>query len=386
MSGKNLTMKPSKDNIIDWLGLLKGLPDHIVLLDRDLNICYVNRPSPGLTEEQLIGTPLYTLVEPERQDEVKKILKGVLDSGKEATYETVYKTEDITIYYESRVVAREEEGEIVGLLLDARDITELKETRMALTMGEMENSKLQKQLIHSQKMESMGRLTGGIAHDFNNILASVVGYLELAILLAKQSGDNKQLSYLEEALSSSDRATKLVQQMLAFARGSSTEPTLQNLSELINDTVMMLRPVLTANIEIATNLNSDVESLKVDVGQINQVLMNLCINARDAMDGKGNIEIGLDIQKAQGQCDACHEDIDGEWVHLSVKDNGPGIGPEIFKNMFEPFFTSKDIGKGSGMGLSVVHGIVHDHSGHIQVDTSEGKGTTFHILLPILES
>ncbi|MBD3609014.1 MAG: PAS domain-containing protein [Gammaproteobacteria bacterium] len=369
---------------VDWPQLLSILPDHILLLDTELKICYVNRPSPGITMEQLIGTPLYTLVEPERQQEIKQILEGVIATGEQASYETVYPIPDGgVIYYESRVVPRIENGKMVGLLLDARDITELKNVQQALEEGEVEKGQLQMQLIHSQKMEAMGRLTGGIAHDFNNILASARGYTELAQMLAQKSGDEKLSGYLNEVLKSSERATRLVQQMLSFARGSRIEPSLHDMHEVIHDAVTMLRPILTSSINITTQLDKNIPELIVDPVQINQVLMNLCINAKDAMDNSGELLISLTAYSPSGECSSCHKAISGEWVNLSVQDNGPGIEPKLLHNIFEPFFSSKEIGKGSGMGLSVVHGIVHDHDGHIQVESSPGQGTTFHILLPV---
>jgi PAS domain S-box-containing protein len=485
--------------------LLATLPDHILVLDEQLKIRYVNHPSPGLSVEQLLGVSLPTLVEPERQAEIRGILEGVLATGVPASYETVYPTPaGEVIHYESRVSLLRGEGGTVGLVLDARDITGRIETEQALALKErmyrevfdasedailildgdtfvdcnaatvsmlgapdkdwvlathpwdlsplyqpdgrvstdkaqemirlahqnsfhrfewvhrrengeefpvevtltktqlqghdvlhvvwndisdrkrleLERAQLQRQLVHTQKMEALGRLTGGIAHDFNNMLATAQGYTELAQMRAEQAGDDKQQGYLAEVLKTTERASGLVRQMLLFARGGQAEPSLQQLSELVSESISMMRPVLPSSMELVTRVEADVPPVLVDPVQLHQVLLNLCINARDAMEGKGRIEIGVRSVVARGECSSCHEVLDGEYVELLVRDNGPGIAHYLLSRIFDPFFTSKELGGGSGMGLSMVHGIVHEHGGHIQVDSRPGQGAAFHVLLP----
>lgn len=370
---------------IDWPHIMEILPDHLLLLDTQCKIRYVNRPSPGITFEQLIGTQLYTLAEPGREEEIKSLLEKVLATGQEDRYETVYVTPDSDkIYYESRVVPYKQEGIITGLLLIARDVTELKHAQQAVATGKVEYGRLQKQLLHSQKMDSLGRLTGGIAHDFNNILASVKGYTELARLLAVESGNQRQDEYLGDVLTSVKRATGLVEQMLSFVRGKeSMEKVAVQLPEKINEAIIMLRPVLTASISLSTHYADELPDIELDVVQFNQVLMNLCINARDAMDGCGEIEISVQPYSGEIECSSCHKRDEGQWLQLTVKDNGTGIDAAVIDHIFDPFYSTKEVGKGSGMGLSVVHGIVHDHGGHIQLESSIGKGSAFHIFFPL---
>lgn len=256
------------------------------------------------------------------------------------------------------------------IIVDIRDITD--------------REQLYEQLQQSQKMEAIGHLTGGIAHDFNNMLASIMGFTQLAIDLSESIHNEKLDDYLQEINRAGERARDLVAQMLSYSRrtpGKKFVPL--ELPVLIKEVVMMIRPMLPSSIEINYDFDEDVPMVKVDPVRLHQVLMNLCINARDAIGGHGRIDLLLASANVKNKlCSSCHELISGDFVGIKVSDNGSGIVQDNIRNIFDPFFTTKEVGKGTGMGLSVVHGIMHDHHGHIVVDSVPGQGTEINLLFP----
>jgi len=262
------------------------------------------------------------------------------------------------------------------VLAIARDIT-------AERRAERDSRRLETQLRQAQKMEAIGQLTGGIAHDFNNILASVMGYVVLAEERAGDRDDGKGVEYLGQALASCRRARDLIQQMLTFSRGGRGEPRAVDLVALVRETAPMLRASLPATLELALHCDQPVPPVWVDEVQAHQVLLNLAINARDAMAGAGTVSIGVYRHEAMAAaCASCRLGFAGSFVELAVTDSGAGIAPELVERIFDPFFTTKAPGKGSGMGLSTVHGIVHEYGGHVVVDSKPGEGTAFRVLWP----
>lgn len=253
----------------------------------------------------------------------------------------------------------------------------------ARRQAEEEKDSIQKQLRQAQKMESIGHLTGGIAHDFNNMLASIQGYNGLALELYAKEGKLHQ--YLTEVAKASERARILIAQMLAFSRGGSAEHKPLELPPLIKEAVKMLHSTLPSSIELKEHLTGTSPMVLVDAVQFHQIIMNLCINARDSIiDDSGIIEISLETDSANNcACSSCHKPITGEHVKLTIRDNGMGMDEETINKIFDPFYTTKPVDKGTGMGLSVVHGIVHDHDGHIHVKSEPGKGTEFTLYFPL---
>ena len=246
------------------------------------------------------------------------------------------------------------------------------------------HDQLQVQLRQSQKMEAIGQLTGGIAHDFNNILATIMGYAGLAKMRCVIEEGSKLKDYLNEIYKAGERARDLVEQMLSFSRGGSKKSVPLQLTGLVQETLKMLRSTIPASINISVQEDNELPQVFVDPVQVHQVVMNLCINARDSIGSKGHILLGLHRRKINQQvCDSCHHNIDGDYVELSVSDNGGGIDKASLSRMFDPFYSTKDIGKGTGMGLSMVHGIIHEHDGHIIVKSSPGEGATFKLLFPV---
>ena len=259
---------------------------------------------------------------------------------------------------------------------------ELSWTNQSLTEEIAERKKLQEQLIQSQKMESIGRLAGGVAHDFNNLLTPIMGYAQLA-LIKLPSGQDHLRTNLQEIEKAAERASKLTHQLLAFSRGQVIEPKVFNLNNLILDMDKMLRRLIGEDIELVTLPTPDLELVKVDPGQMEQVLVNLAVNARDAMPNGGKLMIQTENVTLGQDSVAQHPGATGgEYVMLAVGDNGVGMSEEVKANAFEPFFTTKEVGKGTGLGLSTCYGIVAQSGGHITVDSEPGQGTTVKTYLP----
>jgi PAS domain S-box-containing protein len=262
------------------------------------------------------------------------------------------------------------------VLAIARDITERKRAEEA-------RARLEAQLRQAQKMEAIGQLTGGIAHDFNNILTSVMGHIGLAAERPAVVEDPRLARNLDQALASCGRARDLIRQMLTFSRGQRGQPRPLRPGPLVAESMRLLRPTLPATIEIEADTDASVPAVLHDPVQLGQVVLNLCINARDAI-GTGGGKIRAAVRHArvvQLTCTDCHEPLAGDFVELSIADTGCGIPPEILDRIFEPFFTTKEVGRGSGMGLAMVHGIVHEHGGHVVVESGPG-GTCFRVLMP----
>lgn len=287
----------------------------------------------------------------------------------------------------SAVPVKDALGNENGHFFIIRDISE----RLQM---EQENKSLIRQLMQTQKMEALGQLTGGVAHDFNNILASMMGFTELAIELLDEENEPDQADirskfsdYLEEIQISGKRAQKLIEQMLIFSRtGNNGALKPFNIGILVYEAIKMLRPVLPASIRINAYVQDNIPEVMVDPVQVHQLLMNICINARDAMEGKGRIELTLNEARINNEiCSSCQQVVSGNYLELAVQDTGPGIDANIIERLFEPFFTTKKAGKGTGMGLAMAHGIIHHHEGHIIIESQVGLGSKFRLLFPQIE-
>ena len=247
---------------------------------------------------------------------------------------------------------------VQGIVVNSRDVTGRK--------------KLEEQLQHSQRLEAMGRLAGGIAHDFNNLLMIVTGYSQI-LMNGMREGDPGR-GDLEQVLKAANRASELTRQLLAFSRRQIVHAKVLDLNALVTDMDRMLRRVMGEDVELVAVLASDLKPVRADHGQLEQVLLNLAVNARDAMPAGGKLTIESANAHLTGKT--------GEFVRLSVSDTGAGIDSETQARMFEPFFTTKDPGKGTGLGLSTSYGIVKQHGGDIWVTSEPGAGATFEIYLP----
>jgi len=253
------------------------------------------------------------------------------------------------------------------------------------TVDVTEKLRLQEQFLQSQKMESMGRLAGGVAHDFNNILGVITGYGDL--LKRKVDGDHRLRRYADEIGKAAERATGLTRQLLAFSRKQVLQPRILDLNAAVVETEKMLRRLIGEDVQLVTVLDDHLGQVRADPGQIDQVLMNLAVNARDAMPRGGRLTIetaNVEIDAAGARAQPGVEP--GRYVALSVADTGHGMTPEVRARVFEPFFTTKEVGKGTGLGLATVHGIVTQSDGSIAVETAPGRGTTFRIHLPRVDA
>lgn len=252
--------------------------------------------------------------------------------------------------------------------------------------AEEEKERLHEQLIQSQKMESVGRLAGGVAHDFNNMLGVILGNAEIA--LDKIEPSHPIFNELVEISKAGERSANLTRQLLAFARKQTVSPRLLDLNETVEGMLKMLRRLIGEDIDLAWMPDGHIGKIKVDPSQIDQIMINLCINARDAISGVGRITIETGPAVFDEAYCAGHVGfLPGEFVFLSLTDTGCGMDKEMLSRMFEPFFTTKEMGKGTGLGLAMVYGIVGQNNGFIDVESEKGKGTTFRIYFPkVLDS
>jgi signal transduction histidine kinase/ActR/RegA family two-component response regulator len=265
-----------------------------------------------------------------------------------------------------QIAVKTDNGQVIGLNGSIEDIT-------ARVLERQNRQALELKMLRYQKMEAIGDLAGGIAHDFNNILTSVMGYTELALMEA--SPDSGKLStYLQEVYQGGRRASELVAKMLTFSRTYETEPSHLDLMQEVKEVVKMLRASLPSLIEIRIDVDEGLPEVFIDRQFFQQLIMNLCINARDAMPSGGTIHMrGRQRIENRLTCDSCHAEFAGEFVELSIEDTGHGVPQEMISRMFEPYVSDKS--EGSGMGLAMVHGIMHRQGGHIKVDSIPNDGT-----------
>jgi PAS domain S-box-containing protein len=262
-------------------------------------------------------------------------------------------------------------GEITGIIGTVRDITEKRKT--------------EEQLQQAQKMESVGRLAGGVAHDFNNMLTIIIGNAQLALLKSDQS--NPLYHRIEEILHAADRSAEITKQLLAFSRQQVVEPKVLDLNDTVSGMLKMLRRLIGEDIDLIWDPGCELLKVKIDPSQLDQIMANLCVNARDAISGVGKIAIHTENFTFDKSGWVEHIEMSpGEYVMLAVSDNGSGMTKEVLNYIFEPFYTTKVAGKGTGLGLATVFGIVHQNGGYITVYSEPGQGTTFRLYLPGLKS
>ncbi len=267
-------------------------------------------------------------------------------------------------------VVRSREGEVIGLAKITRDITDRREA--ALQMDAM-----RAQLFQSQKLEALGQLTGGMAHDFNNLLTIILNSAKLAM----NSSDPKRIRrLLEHVLDAGQRGSQMTQQLLSFARRKELNVVRVDLAEVIESIHALLYQALPKNIELHVLCDDDLAPVEVDAGQLQMVLLNLVLNARDAMEAGGEIRIRAGNRKLLGE----REGLVGDFALISVSDTGKGIDAEVLPRIFEPFFTTKGFGKGTGLGLSQVYGFAKQSDGAIWVDSEPGQGTCMTLCIPLL--
>lgn len=275
-------------------------------------------------------------------------------------------------------IVKDENGRIQGMRTIVRDITDLKQI-------EQEKERLVAQLQQAHKMEAIGTLAGGIAHDFNNILSPIMIHSEMAMM--GLPSDTPVQNSLKQIFKAGERARDLVKQILTFARKQEGERITIEISRILKEAIMLLRSTIPTTIDIRYDIDAEQDTVFADPTQLQQIIMNLCTNATHAMEEKGGIlEVILENESLDPESAEQFSDLEpGRFVKLTVKDTGQGIEPEIIDKIFEPYFTTKEVDKGTGMGLALVHGIVKNYGGTITVQSEVGKGTAFHVYLPLVE-
>ena len=349
---------------------------HIVDMEgRIVNVNKIELQKLGYSRDELIGKKLLDIIHPEVKKDFKKTYFRVLEGDVIQNYDTTLITKKgEKIYAEVNAVPKKINGKIVNTRSIIRDLTKFKQT-------EKENKKLLLQLQQKQKMEAMGTLAGGIAHDFNNILTVILGYTELALDNIEE--DALLYNHLQKVFKAGGRAKDLVGQILTFSRQDKQEFKPVQLNLIIDEVLKLIRASLPSSIEIVQSIESE-STVMADSTQLHQVLMNLCTNASQSMKEGGLLEVKLEDVVLDEDFIKRYPDLKpGPHVHLIVQDSGSGMSPEVLDRIFDPFFTTKKKGSGTGLGLSVVHGIVHNHKGIIMVYSEPGKGATFHVYLPV---
>ncbi len=360
-----------------------------VIVVLDLNGCFFrfNHAAEELTgydRAEVLGKPVWDYVIPEDQREgVKSVFENLRKGNVDIAghYENDWLLRDgtrRTLSWRNSVL-RNNKGEITHIVALGYDISDRR-------AAEEQKDRLQRELNQARKMEALGQLTGGIAHDFNNMLGIITGYTDLALDLIVESGNPDLQKYLDNISQATQRASTLVKQMMVFSRGGRNVSEVVDLGSILEESMSMLRSVIPSSIHIQIDIEPGLPRVNMDVVQMQQILVNLCLNAKDAMGGEGSLDIHLGwLRNTNRECQACHQQVMGDWLELSVGDNGTGMSADILERIFEPFFTTKEVGQGTGMGLSMVHTIVDNHSGHIYIDTQEGRGTVFRLLFPPLQ-
>jgi len=350
--------------------VVEASSDAIIGLSPDGNILSWNSGAEvmfGYSSQEVVGRHVYVLVPADRIEESAKNLQALRRGQHFANYDTVRlrkggKRIDVSLT-ESPI--RNSGGAISGISLIARDITETKQ--------------LQEQFLQSQKMEAVGALAGGIAHDFNNILTAIIGYSDLTLRQIKET--DSFYKNLVGIKSSAEFAASLTHQLLAFSRRQTLELTVFPINDAVMRIQKLLHRLIGENINILTSLTPEAGRIKADQAQMEQVIMNLAVNARDAMPRGGVLTLETSNVRVE-ETDLLTGLLAGDYVKLSVGDKGHGMTEEVREHLFEPFFTTKEKGKGTGLGLATCYGIVKQIGGHILVDSAPGEGTTFHLYFP----
>jgi PAS domain S-box-containing protein len=375
LSGEIKQRQRAEDELADANKLLEAIlntvPMRIFWKDRELRYLGCNRAfarDAGMTQaEELIGRNDYQLQWQEQAEKFQKDDRSVIDTGvSKLAYEEQLRGYGGGVLWirTSKVPLCNEQREIIGMLGIYEDITERKQ--------------LKAQLVQAQKMEAIGQLAGGVAHDFNNKLAVILGYVELVLMNSAE--DQPHIQHLQEIHKAAESSAALTRQLLAFARQQPVTLKVLDLNQNIHGMLQMLRRLIGEDIELVWLPGTGLWPIKVDPTQVDQLLANLSINARDAISGGGrlsiattNVTVGPEDRGAHPYC------LPGEYVSITVNDNGCGMDEAIRNKIFEPFFTTKEVGKGTGLGLATVFGIIKQNRGFINVYSKPGQGTSFRI-------
>jgi len=357
-----------------YRNLVESTQDQIWSIDLKGKHTFINKAITdilGYEVSEIINKPITSFVHP---DDKKKIHEMFLQSiEKKCGWDNfvnrwVHKDGSFKYIESSSSPVIDTDGNLIGFNGIDRDITDRK--------------KMESEVLQTKKLESMGVLSGGIAHHFNNILGIILGNSELA--LEEMAKSTSSYSYVNNIKTASMRASEIIKQLIYFCQKNEPVMIPRKVSLIVKDSLELLRTIIPSTIEIRNNIKTTKDIILADPLQINQIIMNLCINATPLMEADGGlIEITIDNVSLKESYINNFSDLKSDnYIKLSVRDTGPGINPEIIGKIFDPFFTTKDVGKGFGLGLAIVYGIVKEHNGTIKVDSKLGEGTTFNILFP----
>ena len=368
--------KRSEEKNVQLAAIVESSDDAIIGKSLDGVITSWNKAAEkiyGYKDTEIVGKPISRLTPPHRQDEIPQLLERIKQGEHVEHYETVRRRKDGHDIDVSLTISptRNADGRIIGASAIARDITEQKN--------------LQRQLLQSQKMEAVGILAGGVAHDFNNLLTVIQGFSELLLLETDEKAPG--CADLRKIQESALRGAELVRNLLAFSRKVETKPRPINLNHEVTQMEKLLSRTIPKMIKIELHLEGDLAAVNADPDQMGQVLMNLAVNAEQAMPDGGKLTIATaNISLDEAYCRLYREIMQpGDYVLLTVSDTGHGVDEKTLEHIFEPFFTTKGVGKGTGLGLAMVYGIVRQHRGLIICDSRPNEGATFKIYLPAIK-
>ncbi|MBI2470170.1 MAG: PAS domain-containing protein [Planctomycetes bacterium] len=376
----DITEHKHADEILEKYRILfSEISDLAYICDTKGNVLFANNACEILTghkNEELIGKPFAPLYDEENLKKAMDVYSRTLN-GESPEYELYFKDTGKLCQYKN-IPLRDEKGNIIGVAGTARDITEHRR-------AEEERANLREQLFHSQKLESVGTLAGGIAHDFNNMLTAIIGYGNLLQMEMKETDPLRE--HVGRIMKSAEKAANLTKGLLAFSRKQPTNLEPVNMNDIVNEVESLLSRVIREDIKFKTVLTDKECVVMADSGQMEQVLMNLATNARDAMPAGGELAILTDVVEFDNKFIKAHGFGEiGRYAMIAVSDTGTGMDEKTRERIFDPFFTTKEVGKGTGLGLAIVYGIVRQHKGYISVDSETGKGSAFKVYLPLIKS
>jgi len=363
-------------NTVDSLVLVLNRKGQIVLFNRACE------KASGYTFEELKGVPIWDILIPKEEMQAVRNVFAELKAGmfpNRYTNRWNTKSGDDLLISWSNTALLDDLGDVEFVVPTGLDITEQERSRI-------EKIKLESQIRQAHKMEAIGTLAGGIAHDFNNILAAILGYADMATDNIPDNSPAK--SQIGQVVKAGNRAKELVKHILSFSRKETLERVPINIDRVVSEALKLIRASLPTTIKIKQNISSQCGVICADATQIHQIVMNLCTNAAQAMDESGGI-LDIELNSSQLFTDDLLEEPSlkpGQYVRLSIKDNGVGIEQKYIDRIFDPYFTTKGVSQGSGMGLAVVSGIVKSHEGVITVDSEQGVGTIFNVYFPMVKT
>ncbi len=350
--------------------VLEAVPAFIAMITPAGEVLYINRVSPYVSMDDVVGRSIMDWVEPAYRERARLTLERVAETGESSTFDNVaIGARGNKMYFENRVGPVLEDGVVVALALVSNDVTDRRQ--------------LEEHLRHAQKMDAVGKLAGGIAHNFNNMLMGILPNVQLA----ERKAPPELRSYLREAREGALRAAELVRQLVLFAVPHASGAVQDEaVGDVVRRAVEFCQKIFPREIAISLSIAGDLPRVAVDAGQIEHALVNICVNARDALleRNEGTLELRVSVVRVPAgatELSSASASPDVEHIRIRVADTGVGMSPEVRERIFEPFFTTKEVGQGTGLGLATTYAIVVEHGGTVACRSAEGEGTVFDIYL-----